>query len=127
MCAKIFQRHFLTFICDYLMHYCHIEQPGSKGEEGMWRGYRRVHLLHLSRAVALNDSVPRTISSYMDPRPPVPHYGPFIQSMNISQARNCWKKSAGRTSGFFAPLGISTQWTFFPTPVNKVQCKFNAT
>ena len=60
-------------------------------------------------------------------RPPVPHYGPFIQSMNISQARNCWKKSAGRTSGFLAPLGISTQWTFFPTPVNKVQCKFKTT
>ena len=74
--------------------------------------------IHLSHAVVLNVSTPHNLLVHGN-RPPVPHYGPFIQSMNISQARNCWKKSAGGTSGFLAPLGISTQWTSFPTSVSK--------
>ena len=53
MCAKILQRHFskLTFICDYPMHYYHIEQLGSKVGEGMWRDSRWVLRPHLSLAV----------------------------------------------------------------------------
>ena len=53
MCAKIFQRHFskLTFICDYPMHYLHIEQPGSKGGVGMWQDSRWILLPRLGLVV----------------------------------------------------------------------------
>ena len=40
----------LTFICDYPMH-CYIEQPGSEGGVGMWRGYRWTLLSRLSLVV----------------------------------------------------------------------------
>ena len=110
----------LTFIYDYPMHCLYIEQLGSKGEVGMWRHPCQILLLRLSPAVVgLNDSCEQTAFRYGG-RPHVPSYRPDIQSISISQARNCWKKSAGRTSGFLAPLGISTQWTFSPTSVNKV-------
>ena len=70
MCAKILQRHFskLTFICDYPMHYYHIEQLGSKVGEGMWRDPRQVLRPHLSLAVFGLDSCHQTASPYGQPR-----------------------------------------------------------
>ena len=67
MCAKIFQRHFsiLTFICDYPMHYYHIEQLGSKVGEGMCRDSQRVTRPHLVLAVlVLQQSPPNSLSTW---------------------------------------------------------------
>ena len=94
----------LTFIYDYPMHCLYIEQLGSKGEVGMWRHPCQILLLRLGPAVVgLNNSSPQTAFRYGG-RPHVPWSGPNIQSINISQARNCWKNPCSQDFWLFGSI-----------------------